>query len=97
MEVCKLIEDIIVYNKTYIQKNEKLKKITENNTWNITITSYEFLMKINIGKTDIHFVGIGGIGMRMKIMLSLGFRIQGSDISDNKYLNNLRKRKIPIF
>ena len=57
-------------------------------------------MKINIGKTElIHFVGIGGIGMSglALIMHSLGFRIQGSDISDNKYLNNLRKRNIPIF
>ena len=34
IEVCKLIEDVIVYNKTYIHKNEKLKKINENNTWN---------------------------------------------------------------
>ena len=57
-------------------------------------------MKINLGKTElIHFVGIGGIGMSglALIMDSLGFKIQGSDISDNKYLNNLRKRKIPIF
>ena len=57
-------------------------------------------MKINLGKTElIHFVGIGGIGMSglALIMDSLGFRIQGSDISDNKYLNNLRKRKIPIY
>ncbi len=57
-------------------------------------------MKINLGKTElIHFVGIGGIGMSglALIMDSLGFKIQGSDILDNKYLNNLRKRKIPIF
>tara|TARA_B100000989_G_scaffold297794_1_gene284717 strand:- start:1610 stop:2992 length:1383 start_codon:yes stop_codon:yes gene_type:complete len=57
-------------------------------------------MKINLGKTElIHFVGIGGIGMSglALIMNSLGFKIQGSDISDNKYLNNLRKRKIPVY
>ena len=57
-------------------------------------------MKINIGKTElIHFVGIGGIGMSglALIMDSLGFKIQGSDISDNKNLNLLRKRKIPIY
>ncbi len=57
-------------------------------------------MKINIGKTElIHFVGIGGIGMSglALIMDSLGFKIQGSDVSDNKYMNSLRKRKIPIF
>ncbi len=57
-------------------------------------------MKINIGKTElIHFVGIGGIGMSglALIMDSLGFKIQGSDVSDNKYMNSLRKRKIPII
>ncbi len=57
-------------------------------------------MKINLGKTElIHFVGIGGIGMSglALIMDSLGFKIQGSDIADNKYLYNLRKRKIPIY
>ena len=57
-------------------------------------------MKINIGKTElIHFVGIGGIGMSglALIMDSLGFNIQGSDISDNKYLNSLRKRKFQFF
>ena len=56
-------------------------------------------MKINIGKNElIHFVGIGGIGMSglALIMDSLGFKIQGSDKSDNKNLNLLRKRKIPI-
>ena len=57
-------------------------------------------MKINLGKTElIHFVGIGGIGMSglALIMNSLGFKIQGSDISDSKNLSNLRKKKIPIF
>ena len=57
-------------------------------------------MKINIGKTElIHFVGIGGIGMSglALIMDSLGFKIQGSDKSDNKNLNLLRKRKIQIY
>ena len=57
-------------------------------------------MKINLGKTElIHFVGIGGIGMSglALIMNSLGFKIQGSDIADNKYLNNLRKKKIPVY
>ena len=57
-------------------------------------------MNINLGKTElIHFVGIGGIGMSglALIMNSLGFKIQGSDISDNKNLINLKKRKIPIY
>ena len=57
-------------------------------------------MKINLGKTElIHFVGIGGIGMSglALIMNSLGFKIQGSDIADNKNLITLRKKKIPIY
>ena len=57
-------------------------------------------MKINIGKTElVHFVGIGGIGMSglALIMHSLGFKIQGSDISDSKHLNSLRKKKIRIY
>ena len=55
-------------------------------------------MKINLGKTElIHFVGIGGIGMSglALIMNSLGFKIQGSDIADNKNLITLRKKKNP--
>ena len=53
-------------------------------------------MKINLGKTElIHFVGIGGIGMSglALIMNSLGFKIQGSDIADNKNHTTLRKKK----
>ena len=43
-------------------------------------------MKIELGRTEvIHFVGIGGIGMSglSLIMKGKGFRIQGSDISEN--------------
>ena len=57
-------------------------------------------MKINLGKTElIHFVGIGGIGMSglALIMNGLGFKIQGSDISDNKNIERLKNKKIPIF
>ena len=57
-------------------------------------------MKINLGKTElIHFVGIGGIGMSglALIMNSLGFKIQGSDIADNKNLTTLRKKNTNIF
>tara|TARA_B100001175_G_C19502504_1_gene638943 strand:+ start:2166 stop:2888 length:723 start_codon:yes stop_codon:yes gene_type:complete len=57
-------------------------------------------MKINLGKTElIHFVGIGGIGMSglALIMKELGFKIQGSDISDNKNIERLKKKRIPIF
>ena len=57
-------------------------------------------MKINLGKTElIHFVGIGGIGMSglALIMNELGFKIQGSDISDNKNIERLKKKKNSNF
>ena len=57
-------------------------------------------MKINLGKTElIHFVGIGGIGMSglALIMDSLGFKVQGSDISNNKNIERLKEKNISIF
>ena len=57
-------------------------------------------MKINLGKRElIHFIGIGGIGMSglALIMNGLGFRVQGSDISENKNTDRLKQKKIPIF
>ncbi len=57
-------------------------------------------MKINLGKRElIHFIGIGGIGMSglALIMNGLGFRVQGSDISENKNIDRLKQNKIPIF
>ena len=56
-------------------------------------------MKIEIAKTEIiHFVGIGGIGMSglALIMKGMGFKIQGSDISLNKNIERLKKKKIKI-
>ena len=40
-------------------------------------------MPQNIGL--VHFVGIGGIGMSgiAEVLHNLGYRVQGSDISDN--------------
>ena len=57
-------------------------------------------MKIELAKTEvIHFVGIGGIGMSglSLIMKGMGFKIQGSDISNNKNIDRLKKDKIKIF
>ena len=57
-------------------------------------------MKIELAKTEIiHFVGIGGIGMSglALIMKSMGFRIQGSDISFNKNIERLKKNKIKVL
>ena len=57
-------------------------------------------MKIKLGKFElIHFVGIGGIGMSglALIMNELGFKIQGSDITNNKNIERLKKNKINIL
>ena len=57
-------------------------------------------MKIELAKTEIvHFVGIGGIGMSglSLIMMGMGFNVQGSDISNNKNIERLKKKNIKIF
>ena len=56
-------------------------------------------MKIELAKTEvIHFIGIGGIGMSglSLIMKGMGFNVQGSDISHNKNIDQLKKNKIKI-
>ena len=56
-------------------------------------------MKIELAKKEnIHFVGVGGIGMSglALIMKGMGFKIQGSDISHNKNIERLKKNKIKI-
>ena len=50
-------------------------------------------MKINIGQKEIiHFIGIGGIGMSglAQIMKVMGFKVQGSDISLNRNIENCK-------
>ena len=57
-------------------------------------------MKIELARTEvIHFVGIGGIGMSglSLIMKGKGFKVQGSDILQNKNIDRLKKEKIKIF
>ena len=57
-------------------------------------------MKIKLAKSElIHFVGIGGIGMSglALIMKELGFKVQGSDISNNKNIERVKKGKIKVF
>ena len=57
-------------------------------------------MKIELAKTEIiHFVGIGGIGMSglALIMKGKGFKVQGSDLLQNKNVERLKKEKIKIF
>ena len=56
-------------------------------------------MKIKLAKSEIiHFVGIGGIGMSglSLIMKGKGFKVQGSDIANNKNIERLKKEKINI-
>ena len=40
----------------------------------------------------IHFIGIGGIGMSgiAEIMHNLGYKVQGSDVSDSANVKRLR-------
>ena len=57
-------------------------------------------MKINLGKRElIHFIGIGGIGMSglALIMNGLGFKVQGSDILENKNIVRLKQKKYQFF
>ena len=57
-------------------------------------------MNIKLAKSEIiHFVGIGGIGMSglSLIMKGKGFEVQGSDISNNKNIDRLKKEKIKIL
>ena len=56
--------------------------------------------KTQIGKQEIiHFIGIGGIGMSglAQIMKTMGFNVQGSDISINKNTDNCKKLGIKIL
>ncbi len=57
-------------------------------------------MKIDLGKNElIHFVGIGGIGMSglALIMKGLGYKVQGSDIADNRNIGRLKEKKIRVY
>jgi UDP-N-acetylmuramate--alanine ligase len=47
----------------------------------------------------VHFVGIGGSGMSgiAEVMLSLGYKVQGSDLKANKQTRRLEKQGATIF
>jgi len=56
--------------------------------------------KIKLGKQEIvHFIGIGGIGMSglAQIMKTMGFKVQGSDVSKNKNTDNCKKLSIKVL
>ena len=50
----------------------------------------------NVG--PIHFIGIGGIGMSgiAEVMATLGYKVQGSDLTDNYNVARLRKSGIDV-
>ena len=50
-------------------------------------------------KNKIHFVGIGGIGMSgiAEVLFSQGYKIQGSDLSNNANTKRLKKKGIKVF
>ena len=47
----------------------------------------------------IHFIGIGGIGMSpiAKILFQKGFKISGSDKSENLIVKDLKRKGVRIF
>ncbi len=54
-------------------------------------------MPVNIG--GVHFVGIGGIGMSgiAEVLHNLGYRVQGSDMSENANVLRLREKGIKVM
>ena len=50
-------------------------------------------------KRNVHFIGIGGIGMSAiaEILHSKGFKVTGSDITDNIIIKRLKKKGIKVF
>ncbi|MGV8839435.1 MAG: UDP-N-acetylmuramate--L-alanine ligase [Bauldia sp.] len=55
-------------------------------------------MKMSLDIGPIHFVGIGGIGMSgiAEAMVTLGYRVQGSDVSESANVVRLRGKGIPV-
>lgn len=55
--------------------------------------------KIPVEIGDIHFIGIGGIGMSgiAELLHSYGYQVTGSDISDNLNVQRLRKLGIKVI
>ena len=51
-------------------------------------------MKLPSQIGPIHFVGIGGIGMSgiAEVLINLGHKVQGSDLSDNASVKRLREK-----
>ncbi|HEY1736415.1 MAG TPA: UDP-N-acetylmuramate--L-alanine ligase, partial [Methylovirgula sp.] len=56
-------------------------------------------MKLPRELGPIHFIGIGGIGMSgiAEVLLNLGYKIQGSDLSENANVQRLRGKGAKIY
>src|SRR6202453_2903569 len=56
-------------------------------------------MKLPSELGPIHFVGIGGIGMSgiAEVLINIGYKVQGSDASDNANVKRLRERGASVF
>jgi UDP-N-acetylmuramate--alanine ligase len=56
-------------------------------------------MKLPSELGPIHFVGIGGIGMSgiAEVLINLGYKVQGSDASDNANVKRLRDKGANVF
>jgi len=56
-------------------------------------------MKLPSELGPIHFIGIGGIGMSgiAEVLLTLGYKVQGSDASDNANVKRLREHGAKVF
>ena len=56
-------------------------------------------MKLPSELGPIHFVGIGGIGMSgiAEVLITLGYKVQGSDASDNANVKRLREHGATVF
>ncbi len=56
-------------------------------------------MKLPRELGPIHFIGIGGIGMSgiAEVLMNLGYRVQGSDASDNANVKRLREKGASVF
>ena len=56
-------------------------------------------MKLSTDIGPIHFIGIGGIGMSgiAEVLKTLGYTVQGSDLSQNANVDRLRKMGVEVF
>ena len=56
-------------------------------------------MKLPSELGPIHFIGIGGIGMSgiAEVLINLGYKVQGSDASDNANARRLREHGAQVF